>query len=174
MNHAVRFEVASRETLQAAVRLQQTIYNRDRGHTPHEKIDAHAQHFVAIVADTVVGYFRLLGPEARPFDFEDSVDVDRLLGVGARPALVGRLCIDPSYRSVRRSVLVNGGLLRLAIDYARKHDITDLVLYTYDDLRAFYRSARFEDTHIIFQHKYWGRVRLMRRSLASDREMPTS
>lgn len=168
------FEQAGPTTLTEALRFRDAVYTRDRGYLPSNRMDAEAQHFVAIASQQVVGYSRLLGPAARPFDFEESVDLGPLLGPAAKPALVGRLCVHPAYRQARWSLRVSSGLMDLILQYAAQSLITDLVLYTYDDLRAFYRGARFVDTQITFIHKEWGTVRLMLRNLSKISKITTA
>ena len=161
----VRFEIAGPDALEQAVRLQQYVYARDLGHVPKDETELSARHFVAITSRKVVACFRLLGPETRPFDLEASIDLGSLLGSEARPALVGRLCIHPAYRKVRQSLLISAGLMKLVLQYAAQNRITDLLLYTYPELQNLYRVAGFRDANVVFHHKDWGDIRLMRRSL---------
>lgn len=167
------FRVAGPENLEEALHLREAVYERDRGYLPNDQLEDLAKHFVAIASSRVVGYLRLLGPETRPFDLEASVDLRDLLGPDARPALVGRLCIHPSYRRIGKSLPIGTGLLSFILCYAGQHKITDLLLYTYDDLRNFYRAARFVDTNITFHHRDWGKVRLMRRRLGVGKKRLT-
>jgi predicted GNAT family N-acyltransferase len=164
------FRLAGPELLAEVLRFRESVYAQDLGHIPRDGNEAVASHFVAqLPSGGVVACFRLLGPEARPFDFESSVDLDRLLGPGARPALVGRLCVHPSYRNASRSIRIHDGLLRLVLRYAADQEISDLLLYTYDNLRRFYRAARFVDTQLLLNHSDWGTIHLMRRHLAGAR-----
>ena len=161
------FRVAGGDLIDEVLRFRESVYARDLGHVPRDGNEESACHFVAqMPSGIIVASFRLLGPEARPFDLESSVDLGLLLGPDARPALVGRLCTHPGYRKVSESIPIHGGLLRLALGYAAEHRVTDLLLYTYDNLRNFYRAARFVDTQLLVEHPDWGAVRLMRRHLA--------
>ena len=164
------FSVAGPLTLPGALRLRDAVYTRDLGHVPQDEMEAFATYLVAIArTEQVVACVRFLGPEARPFDLESSVDLVDLLGRESRPALVGRLCVDPGNRQISKSMRIHTGLMDLTLQYASQRGVTDLLLYTYDNLLRFYRGARFTDTRIQFTHRDWGNVRLMRRLLVDPR-----
>jgi predicted GNAT family N-acyltransferase len=168
----LRFQVADSELAKRAIKLRESVYGRDLGHVPDDGLDDRATHFVAVATrGEVISSFRLLGPELRPFDLESSVDLEALLGCDARPALVGRLCVHPAYRRIPHSVSVHTGLLELALCYCRENKISDLLLYTYDNLRRFYRAARFVDTCQMVNHPDWGTVHLMWRHLRDPSDL---
>lgn len=170
--HQFSFQIAGSSDVEEVLRFQDATYLADLGHVPSRSAGPHAKYFVAHDrSGKLVAAFRLLRPESRPFDFEHCLDLAALLGDKARPALVGRLCTDPQVRGVRRSIPIHAGLLRLALSYARADNVSDLLLYTYENLVTFYRAARFADTGMIFTHPEWGPVRLMRLPLASNTQM---
>src|SRR6185295_13253889 len=113
-----------------------------------------ALYLIACVAtsDEVVATFRLVGPHQRPFDLEQFVDLDGLIGPDRTPALVGRLCIRDDYRIVRKDTFLQIGMLKLAYLFALKRGITDLVMYTYPKLCNFYRRALFNQLGRSFRH----------------------
>ena len=160
------FGVADASTLPEALRLRDAVYTRDLGHVPQDEMERYAKYLIAVLPPSrVVACFRFLGPCARPFDLECSVDLVSLLGSESRPALVGRLCVDPNNRLASHSVRIHAGLVDLTLHYALQSGVTDLLLYTYDNLVRFYRGAKFVDTNIRFEHRDWGLVRLMHREV---------
>lgn len=154
------FKVADPGERERALALRREIYGREHGRIPDDEPDA--VHFVARTdAGEVVGAFRLLPPETRPFEFEPMVDVRTLLLPGRRPAHIGRLCVREDHRVVRRGMFLHLGLMTITLAYAEKHAITDLVLYTFESLTAFYRVAFFRDARLPFEHPEWGPQVLM-------------
>lgn len=161
------FRIADPDDLEGILRFQHFVYARDLGRIPDDAGAASAHYFVALTpTSAIVASFRLIGPDSRPFDIESSVDLDKLLGPNARPALVGRLCVHPAHRKATESIFIHRGLLRLVLGYASDRQITDLLLYAYSNLQRFYRAARFDDTGVGVTHPDWGPVHLMRRHLA--------
>jgi hypothetical protein len=156
------FRVAAGEERTRALELQHQVYAEDLGHVPEDSFDARA-HFLVACADNggVVAVFRLVGPEQRPFDLEAFVNVKEILAPGRIPALVGRLCIRRDHRNISKHMFLQIGLFKLAYAFAEKRGITDLLLYTYPKLIAFYRGALFNLVNRTFEHPDWGTVHLM-------------
>jgi predicted GNAT family N-acyltransferase len=126
-------------------------------------LDDRAHHLVAYTSEhAVIAAVRIVGPEQRPFDFERFFDLRPILGPERRPALIGRLVVRRDHRRVRSGHFVLVGLLKLSVHFALKNGITDLMLYTYENLIAFYKSAGFEPLSGTFDHPDWGEVSLMR------------
>jgi predicted GNAT family N-acyltransferase len=165
-SHHFTYEVAEGKLAAEAVRFYSDIYRRDLGRIPPDSYDSVATHFLARgSAGQVVAACRLLGPSTRPFDFEHLVSLAELLPSNARPGLVGRLCVHPQYRNIAVSLPIQYGLIGVLVGFSRSIGVTDLILYTYDNLRSLYRVGGFEDTTVSFSHQFWGVVRLMRRKL---------
>ncbi len=151
--------------------LREVVYGRDLGHVPADGLDDRSYHLIARThGGEVIAAFRIVGPEHRPFDFEQFVPLDTIIAPGGVPALIGRLCVRPDYRPVGKGIYLQFGLLKLAWDFCAKNSITDLFLYTYDNLIEFYRGAFFELLEFSFNHPDWGGVRLMHLDLTSLRE----
>jgi predicted GNAT family N-acyltransferase len=155
------FKLADTE-LQAASQLLQAVYAKAWGHVPNDGLDERAYHLVATdSAGEVVAAVRLLGPDQRPFDLERHVRLSDFIGPDRLPAQIGRLCIRDDYRTIRRSALVQMGMLKLTYDFANKRRYTDLVMYTYPQLVNFYRGSFFELVGREFEHEHWGTVIVM-------------
>ena len=154
--------IADSEQVQEAMALRHRVYRRDVGDLKDDGLDKKGVHFAAISRGKgMVATFRLMGPELRPFDLEASVNLGTLLPKDARPALVGRLCIDPGFRSLRISFSIHQGMHRLLAEYVSRRKVSDLLLYTYQHLILYYRGLGFRDTGITFDHREWGSVSLM-------------
>jgi len=74
--------------------------------------------------------------------------------------------VHPDFRNASLSIPIHRSLATTMIEYAKSNGVTDLLLYTYDNLVNFYRLGGFDDTRIMFHHRYWGDVRLMRRRIS--------
>ena len=160
-------EVASGDAVSEALAFFADIYQRDLGAVPTEESCSGAVYLlVRSPRGGVVASCRLLGPAARPFDFEDAICLASLEPPPTSPALVGRLCVHPDFRNASLSIPIHRSLATTMIEYAKSNGVTDLLLYTYDNLVNFYRLGGFDDTRIMFHHRYWGDVRLMRRRIS--------
>jgi predicted GNAT family N-acyltransferase len=156
------FKVATPVERLRAAELQRQVYAEDVGHVPSDSFDARAHHLVVInEAEEVVAAFRIVGPEQRPFDIEQHLDLATILSGHRRPGLIGRLCIRRDYRSVSRHMMLPFGVLKLAYGFSRQRGITDLLLYTYPNLVTFYRGAFFRLIEPPIEHPAWGRVHVM-------------
>ncbi len=157
------FDVAEADVeRQAAVQLQEEVYSEEYGEVPPTDDDARAVFLVARDrGGELVATLRVILPESRPFGFEHHVSLDTLLGAGRRPAELGRWCVHREHRIVTSSSGLHLGLMKLAYYFAIHNDISDYVMYAYEDLVRFYRGLYFEDSGG-FVHPYWGSVRLMR------------
>lgn len=162
MFEGLSFKVAAGSERARALELQHLVYGEDLGHVPHDRFDACA-HLLIACADggDIVAAFRLIGPEQRPFDIEAVINLDKVIGPGRTPALVGRLCVRRDYRKVSKQAFLQVGIFRLAYAFAQRRAITDFVLYTYPNLIAFYRGGLFELVDGTFKHPDWGDVHLM-------------
>jgi hypothetical protein len=105
----------------------------------------------------------------RYLDLGDYVAPDRM------PAQVGGLFVIKSERVVTKGSLVALNLFRLGYLVALRAGATDVVMYTYQHLRRFYRGGLFDDPGRAFTHPTWGLVWFLHadllrfRSQASDR-----
>lgn len=129
------------------------VYSKDVHYVPSDVFDKSAAYLVALTADgDMIASLRFLGPEFRPFEIEHFCDFSQILSPHRTPALVGRLSVGHGYRKVPESILVHFGLLKLAVDYARKSGVTDLFLYTLPHLVNFYRSVFFRPVGNSFEY----------------------
>ena len=159
-------EVACGDAISEALTFLADVYRRDLGAVPTEEpCSDEVYMLVRGHRGAVVASCRLLGPAARPFDFEDAVCLAKLEPPPTSPALVGRLCVHPDFRNASLSLPIHRSLAITMIEYAQSSGVTDLLLYTYANLVNFYRMGGFSDTHITFHHRFWGDVRLMRRRI---------
>lgn len=156
-----RISLATGKQRDEAYDVQSLVYTRDIGHIPNDGQDDGATFLVAQDSSgSVVATMRILEPILRPFDYEQVVDLDDVIGVGRRPAVVGRLCVLPQYRGVSVLNLLHLALFRFAYNFACERQITDYLLYTYDNLIPFYTWAQFRALKR-FDHPDWGSVTLM-------------
>lgn len=156
------FKVADEGERNLALELRKLIYEDELGPTGFDPLDGMSDHLVACErTGEVIGAFRLVGPEHRPFDFETHLDVENYLGEGRSCAMLGRMCIRRDYRPIRRAAFVQMGMLKLAHDVAVKRGITDFFMYTFTHLLKFYRGVFFQPLGISFEHPVWRQVHLM-------------
>jgi len=147
------FKVADATERLQAFDLQRKVYGEDVGHVPSDEFDERAHYLVAHDSDhEVVAAFRVVGPDLRPFDLEDYVDLSPYVAPDRRVALVGRLCIRHDHRRVSKRGMLPIGMLKLAFAFSQKCAFTDFVMYTFPDLVAFYRSALFHPLGLSFIH----------------------
>jgi hypothetical protein len=151
------FKVADREERTRAIELQRLVYSGDVGHIPQDEFDENGHYLVVTDANrNIIGAFRIVGPEHRPFDLERFVDLSQLIGAERLVGLIGRLCIRHADRNVTRRALLPAGMMRLAFVFSAKHGFTDLVMYTFDHLLNFYRAAFFQPLNLDFYHPGYG------------------
>jgi hypothetical protein len=162
------FKLADATERILAQELQERVYRQDIGHVPRDAFDD-AAHFFLVLNEggEAVAAFRLIGPEQRPFDLDRLMDLNAIVPPGRRPAIVGRLCIRHDFRTVSRTMMLPLGMLKLACLYSTKHDISDLLLYTYPHLLRFYRGAFFRALDLTVEHPDWGRVHVMHLDLVA-------
>ncbi len=157
------FKVAEPRERAAALDLCRQVYEEDLGHVPQDGKDAEAHQLISLDQNgEIVACFRVVGPESRPFDFEQTVDLAAILTADRSPALIGRLSIRRDYRAVHKARFLQIGMLKLAHSFAERHAITDFFLYTYPNLIKFYRGSFFDLMDVSFEHPDWGPVHLMR------------
>jgi predicted GNAT family N-acyltransferase len=162
------YRIAERGEREKLLERRNTIFKADLGFVPDDGLDPFAHHLIAATSEgEIVAAFRLLGPDLRPFDFEEIYSLDNLVTGGRRPAMLGRLWVAPDYRVVRRSVAIHSGLLRLALRAAVELSITDYFLCTFTRLVNFYRAASFRDTGFIHRHPGWGPLHVMHLGVSS-------
>jgi GNAT superfamily N-acetyltransferase len=158
----VSFHVARPGQSSGVRQFQEEVYLREFGHVPHDDFDRTAHILCAAdSADRYVAALRVVLPEERPFDLEESVDLEALLGRGCRPALLGRLCVRRDYRMASTSIRLHAYLMSFTYAFARARGVTDLLLYTYKSLETYYRGLFFNRLDVQFVHPIWGSVCLM-------------
>src|SRR5262245_44094195 len=97
------FEIAARGHVHALLRLRELTYGEELGYgvaaAEWTSLDERAYHLLALSDDGVaVGAMRLLGPAARPFEMEESLELERFLRPGHPPGEITRFCIAPAFR----------------------------------------------------------------------------
>lgn len=162
------FKRATPAEAQLAIDLFKEVYLLDNNDVPTDELDEYAAYLIALSApDRVAGCLRFVGPAGRPFGVEKFCDFSTILSPGRVPALLGRLSVRHEYRTSTTSILVQFGLFKLAIDYAKQNGITDLFLYTLPHLLNFYRSVFFHPTgHTFYYEPHQKRMQVMRLDLA--------
>jgi predicted GNAT family N-acyltransferase len=157
------FKVANSGEAIQALALQGTVYEEDVGHVPSDTFDHSATYFVALDARrTVVATFRIVGPEQRPFDVEEHVDLNKFIPQNRALGLIGRLCVRRDHRGIGRSGFLPLEMFKLAYLYSKSVGITDLVMYTFPDLVAFYKRVFFRELCATFNHAgYQRRMHVM-------------
>jgi len=152
------FKVAEKDERVGALDLRREVYAVDWpgtpiGKAPVDELDKRADLLIALDATgLVLASCRVLGPDQRPFDFEQFVDLSPVVSCDRRPALVGRMCVRHSHRVVSRKAFLPLGMLKLAHDLARKRGFSDFVMFTFPHLVSLYRSAFFRPVGITFEH----------------------
>lgn len=151
----------------AAVRqLRKEVYNAALGTNPDDGYDSRAYHYAAYRSDgSLVGAFRVIGADLRPFEFEPHFPLTDLIAAGRVPAMVGKLCISSRYRRVSSSMMILLGLLRCLREHAMRTNTTDYFLMALPHLVQMYERAGFKNVGITFVHVDWGQLELMRLSL---------
>ncbi len=157
------FKVADAAESAHAIALRDQVYKDDVGYVPTDDLDARSYHLIACDrGGDVVAAFRIVGPDQRPFEIEQYVNLFDVIEPDRSPALIGRLCVRRDYRKVRAGTFVQIGLLKLTYDFALKRGFTDLFMYTFTHLLKFYRGAFFKPLNISFHHSGYGcRMHLM-------------
>jgi len=176
INNDITFAIAGAEDQAKAVALRRSVFLEEYGHDGTPSLDSAAYHLVAKNIHTeVIAALRVLGPEHRPFDFEDAIDI-RSLVENRRPALVGGLCVRPDQRNVARVGFVSMGLFKFAYRFACQQSFSDLIAYVQINHRRFYEGCFFETVVDRFTHPKWGPMCLMRLdiSTAGDTFKPNS
>jgi len=155
------FKVADPAEIEAARALQRQTFIEHHGRLPVDSAETGAHQFVIYDSKgDLVGTFRIVGPEQRPFDLEKTVDLSTVLKPGRSPGLIGRLCIRRDLPTAGEYMMIPAGVLKLAYQFSRKHGITDLLLYTYPKLLNFYRRAFFREFDTV-DHDVWGVMHVM-------------
>ena len=138
------FKEADSAEREKALALFRDVYTQDVGHVPEDELDIVACHLIAKTPEgDVVASLRLVGPEQRPFDIERHCDLAPHLSTDAAPGMLGRLSVRHDMRRIQCAVPLHLGMLKLALHFAKAHEITDLFLYAMPHLITFYRGAFF-------------------------------
>jgi predicted GNAT family N-acyltransferase len=173
-DNQIKFKVANGRETQAALQVRAQVYVANFGHHADDDLDAPGYHLIGLDgAGDVVGGFRLLGPELRPFDFERVLGSDAVIQDGRRPAMLGRLFVRRDFRGATRSTHLLLGLLNFGIQFAAAHHITDFYMYTFSHLLRFYSHAGFRSLGVTMYHQHWRTLYLMQmdvKSAAADPE----
>lgn len=143
------FEVAGPRRREAILQLRQAVYGDELGYGPRAvewgPIDERAIHLLAMSeAGEAVGTIRLLGPTARPFEMETSLDLTPFLHPGHRPGETTRLCIAAPFRRITRAMPLYLGLIRLLYDVCQMQNIDDIFICAVPTVQKMYESILFE------------------------------
>jgi predicted GNAT family N-acyltransferase len=146
---SLTLEIAGPERREAILSLRNLTYCIELGYeaavaewTP---LDDRACHLVAFTEDgAAVGSMRLLGPASRPFEMEQSLDLNPFLRVGHPPGEITRFCIAPAFRRISRGLRLQMGLIRLLYDASRVLQIEDVYICAKPNARKLYELLLFE------------------------------
>jgi len=160
------FKIADEVERSRALALRRTVYEEALGHDGIDHYDERAYHLIACDSEgNVAAALRIVGPEQRPFDFEQLVMLADFLRDDRSPGEISRFCIQRDHRQVRSDQFIQVGMLKLAHAFARKHGLTDFVTLALPHLRNLYRIAFFQPLGPPCEHPTWGRVYPMRLDL---------
>jgi predicted GNAT family N-acyltransferase len=162
------FKVADASERARALELRRKIYEEELGHHGIDDVDQGAHHLVACRSDgEIVAALRIVGPEFRPFDFEEFVTLADVLTADRLPAEISRFCVRREHRLVRSDQIIQLGMFKLAHAFARKHGFSDFLTLALPHLQNLYRIASFRNIGLTFEHPTWGRVQPMRLDLVA-------
>jgi N-acyl-L-homoserine lactone synthetase len=157
------FKVAEGPEIARALELRRQIYENELGHGGSDRFEREAYHLIASdPAGDIVATLRIVGPDQRPFDLEQLVELDEILPADRVPGELSRFCIRRDRRQVRRHHLLHVAMLKLACAFARKRGLTDFLMLALPHLRNLYRLAFFQRVGGPLEHPTWGPVELMR------------
>jgi len=167
------FRVADDNQKVRALELRSHIYAEELGDPGLDDSDTLASHLIAVDdgSSEIVAALRLIGPDHRPFDIEQFVDLSKLLAPERRPAEASRFWVHRGHRAVHRRQLVHLGMLKLLYEYAVQHNITDLIMLGLPDLIKLYRAAFFVAFDVAFVHPIWGSTQVMRFDISEVRRV---
>jgi len=150
----LRFAEAGDEAHRAAaLDVIAATYQADLGHVPVDRFDHRARFLVALAPDGgVVGALRYLPPSAWPFDLGEFVDISSLLPADRVAGMLGRMSVRRGYRRVSSGNLIQMGLFRLACGVALSDGVSDLLIYSFDELARVYQSLGFLRQPLAFFH----------------------
>jgi hypothetical protein len=95
------FKVANATEQLRAVELRRQVYTEEFGHATGDELDQRAYHLIACnEVDEVVATMRVIGPEQRPFDIEEFVNLAEFIAPGRSVAVTGGLCVRRDCRTV--------------------------------------------------------------------------
>lgn len=164
------FRLARAAEQGAALHLRREIYEAELKHHGIDDFDLNAKHLVAFDNQGApIAVTRVITPEQRPFELEEYVDLAARVPNGVRIAQIGGLAIRRDYRNLNKGSAVSIGLLKLSLLLAEELEFSDYVLWALPHLRAFYKSAFFEDVTGPIQHSLWGPLWLMHLDLVQFR-----
>lgn len=149
MKPRLTFEIAGPERRDAILLLRKVTYCDELGYEPVAAewgvLDERASHLLALTDDgTAVGGMRLLGPAARPFEMETSLNLEAFLRPAHPPAEVTRFCIAPGFRRLTRGLPLQMGLVRLLYAACREHGIEDVYICAKPNAQKLYEFLLFE------------------------------
>jgi hypothetical protein len=143
------FEASGPSRRETIVRLRTAVYGKELGYGPAAfewgPTDERATHLLALSdGSAAVAMMRLLGPVARPFEMETSLDLNSFLRLGHPTAEITRFCIALPFRRITRAMHVYLGLIRLLYDTSFRYGIEDVLICTTPAAQKLYEFALFE------------------------------
>src|SRR5215468_4889383 len=115
------FRMATDAERPAVLRFRKEAFEQEHDYAPLDSFDDAAIHLVAIASGRgIVSTARLLLPRQRPFEIEALVDFHSFLGADAVPAMVGGFSVDPEFRSINKSIVIQLGMLKLTFALAER------------------------------------------------------
>jgi hypothetical protein len=160
----ITFKVAEGPERVRSLEWRKQIYKSELGHEGLDRFDAFAHQLIAVDSSgQLLAGIRIQGPEQRPLEIEEFVDLTSVTGPHAAPGQIGGFWVRPDDRFTARKHLLPMGMLKLAVVFALRRSITDLVMRTpVERLRAFYKRGFFRALdELNFDHPVWGRVFVM-------------
>lgn len=164
------FKIADENERRQALVLRSHIYGKELGNSGLDRFDESAHHLIGCDSTgRVISALRIVGPDQRPFDLEQLVDLSRLLIPSRCPAEVSRFCVDAEYRQIHRGQMVHLGMLKLLHEFSEHAGITDLFTLGLPHLKNLYRVGFFTALEIECDHPTWGPTQLLHLDLGAVR-----
>jgi predicted GNAT family N-acyltransferase len=144
----------------AALRFRQQIFLREQGVDGTDRFDDVATHLVALNDGEIIAAARLIGPEERPFGFEEYFNLSEYFP-NDRVAEVSRYCVREDWRDVSRGITLHYGMLKLVVACAKIERVAILIGSVQPHIRPLYDRVYFRTLGRAFQHQVYGHTTIM-------------
>jgi hypothetical protein len=142
------FAIAEPGQREAVLEVRRAVYGEELGYgetaTEWADLDNRAIHLLAFLQGEPIATMRLLGPNARPFELETSLNLSPFLRSNHPPGEITRFCITPTYRKLTRGLPMHVGLMRLLYDACRMNEIEDVFICAKENTKRLYEFALYE------------------------------